>query len=157
MLPTTNAPFSASSTALWRRDPFRALRSGMERIFDESIARLEGSESLSGELFPAVDIRENGDHILLQADVPGIDKKDITVDVENGVLTLSGERKFEGESKKESCHRVERVYGAFMRSFSLPASADETKVDATYHNGVLSVRIPKRNASKTRAVDIKVV
>jgi len=103
---------------------------------------------------PRVDIRETDDALLVQAELPGIDKKDVHLEVKNGVLTLSGERRYEKDVKEENVHRVERVYGSFSRSFSLPSNVDADKVDANMKNGVLEVRLPKRESAKPKAIAI---
>jgi len=103
---------------------------------------------------PRVDIRETDDALLLQAELPGIDKKDIRLEVKDGVLTLSGERRYEKDVKEENVHRVERAYGSFSRSFSLPTNVDADKVDANMKNGVLEVRLPKRESAKPKAIAI---
>jgi len=103
---------------------------------------------------PRVDIRETDDALLVQAELPGIDKKDIHLAVKDGVLTLSGERRYEKDVKEEHVHRAERAYGCFSRSFSLPTSIDADKVDASMKNGVLEVRLPKRESAKPKAITI---
>jgi len=103
---------------------------------------------------PRVDIRETDDALLVQAELPGIDKKDVQLEVKDGVLTLSGERRYEKDVKEENVHRVERVYGRFSRSFSLPSNVDANKVDADMKDGVLEVRLPKRESAKPKAISI---
>ncbi len=103
---------------------------------------------------PRVDIRETDDALLVQAELPGIDKKDIHLEVKDGVLTLSGERRYEKEVKEENVHRVERAYGKFSRSFSLPTNVDADKVNANMKDGVLEVRLPKRESAKPKAIAI---
>jgi len=103
---------------------------------------------------PRVDIRETDDALLVQAELPGIDKKDVHLEVKDGVLTLSGERRYEKEVKEENVHRVERAYGKFSRSFSLPTNVDADKVSANMKDGVLEVRLPKRESAKPKAIAI---
>ena len=117
---------------------------------------LFAAEFAAGEWAPAVDIIENGRGIVIKAELPGIDVKDIAVTVENNVLTLKGERHVEKEAKKENFHRMERAYGVFTRSFALPAHVDTTKVTADYKDGLLTVTFPKGEAAMSRAIDIKV-
>jgi HSP20 family protein len=105
---------------------------------------------------PAVDIFETEDELVLKADVPEVELKDIDVHVENQTLTLSGERKFEKEDTSKGYHRIERGYGQFTRSFTLPQTVDTEKVAAEYHNGVLTVKLPKKAAAKPRQVKIDV-
>ncbi|MDQ6988172.1 MAG: Hsp20/alpha crystallin family protein [Mariprofundaceae bacterium] len=108
----------------------------------------------AGRWAPTVDIRETDDALLVQAELPGIEKKDVHLEVKNGVLTLSGERRYEKDVKEENVHRVERTYGRFSRSFSLPSNIDTDKVKASMENGVLEVRLPKRESAKPKAIAI---
>jgi len=110
--------------------------------------------SEAGQWAPRVDIRETDDALLVQAELPGIDKKDVHLEVKDGVLTLSGERRYEKDVNEENVHRVERVYGSFSRSFSLPRNVDANKVDANMKDGVLEVRLPKRESAKPKAIAI---
>jgi HSP20 family protein len=103
---------------------------------------------------PNVDIFESDDALVVKAELPGIDPKDVELNVENNVLTISGERKLEFEDKKENYHRVERAYGSFSRSFSLPRLIDETQIAADYKDGVLTVRVPKHEKAKPRQIKI---
>ena len=103
---------------------------------------------------PPVDIRENDDALLVQAELPGIEKKDVHLEVKDGILTLSGERRYEKSVKEENVHRVERAYGHFSRSFSLPRNVDSEKVEATMKDGVLEVRLPKRESAKPKSINI---
>lgn len=114
------------------------------------------TEDAFGAWAPPVDIFERQDHLVLRAEVPGVRKDDMDIRIENGVLTLHGERKQETEVKEESAHRMERVYGAFTRSFSLPTTVDASKVTATYKDGVLEVTVPKIETAKPKQVEIKV-
>ncbi|MEO8681184.1 MAG: Hsp20/alpha crystallin family protein [Vicinamibacterales bacterium] len=110
-----------------------------------------------GRWVPAVDIFENDKkEIVLKAELPDMKREDIGVTFENNVLTLKGERKFEGEVSKEQFHRVERAYGAFSRSFSLPTSVDPTKIGAKYENGVLTVILPFREEARPRSINVEV-
>ena len=113
-----------------------------------------GTAGEAGQWAPRVDIRETDDALLVQAELPGIDKKDVQLEVKDGVLTLSGERRYEKDVKEENVHRVERAYGSFSRSFSLPSNVDADKVDAKMKNGVLEVRLPKRESAKPKAISI---
>ena len=114
------------------------------------------TEDAFGAWAPPVDIFERQDHLVLRAEVPGVRKEDMDVRIENGVLTLHGERKQETDVKEESAHRMERVFGAFTRSFSLPTTVDAAKVTATYKDGVLEVTVPKIETAKPKQVEIKV-
>lgn len=145
--------------------PFRdlgSLQERMNRMFDESfrgIATRPGAEedwALGGSWAPAVDIYEQDGNIVLKAEVPGVDPKDVDILVENNVLTLRGERKFDQEVKKESYHRVERSYGTFTRSFTLPNVVDTDKIKAEHKEGVLRVTLPKKEEAKPRQISISV-
>lgn len=143
-------------TTLTRWDPFRQLREEMNQLnswFDSGVAHRHG-ESFGWQ--PAADIFEDTEGVTLKFDVPGIDSKDIEVHVENGVLTVKGERRLENEDRRDNYHRVERSYGTFARSFSLPASYDFEKVLAETKNGVLRVFVPKRADAKPRSIKVNV-
>src|SRR5512136_358014 len=138
--------------AIVRWEPFRdlvSIQDRMNRIFDEAFrgAPRAGSEedwALGGSWAPAVDIYEQGGDIVLKAELPGVDPKEVDIRVENNTLTLRGERKFDSEVQKESYHRVERAYGTFSRSFTLPTIVDTEKIKADYKDGVLRVTLPKK-------------
>ena len=108
------------------------------------------------EWAPAVDITEDDHEYLIKADLPEIKKDDIKVTVENGVLMISGERKREKEEKGRRYHRVERAYGSFVRSFSLPDDADGAKVSAEFKDGILNVHLPKNEQAKPKSVEVKI-
>ena len=122
-----------------------------------SIVRFDPFAVLTdGRWVPAVDIFENEKkEIVLKAELPDMKREDISVTFENSVLTLKGERKFEGD-KKDQFHRVERAYGAFSRSFSLPTSVDATRIAAKYENGVLTVTLPFREEARPRSINVEV-
>ncbi|MEO5376988.1 MAG: Hsp20/alpha crystallin family protein [Magnetococcus sp. DMHC-6] len=137
-------------------DPFRSFRSlqnEINRIFDRD---MEVSTGQMTQWPMRVDIREDVNQIVLKADVPGMDQKNISVNVDNGYLTISGERKFEDEARRENYHRIERAYGHFSRSFQLPNSTDTNNISATYKNGVLEITLPKREEAKPRAIKVHV-
>jgi HSP20 family protein len=113
------------------------------------------TEDSIGAWAPPVDIFEVQDHLVIRAEVPGVQMADMDVRIENGVLTLRGERKQETDVKEENAHRLERVYGAFTRSFSLPTTVDAAKVTATYKDGVLEVTVPKAETAKSKSIEIK--
>jgi HSP20 family protein len=108
------------------------------------------------EWAPSVDISEDDKEWLIKADLPDVKKEDVKVTVENGVLTVTGERKFEKEEKDKKYHRIERSYGNFFRSFTLPEGAEGAKVSAQFKDGVLEVRLPKNEKAKSKAVEVKV-
>jgi len=107
------------------------------------------------EWAPSVDIYETDEALVVQAELPGIEKKDVKVEVKDGVLTISGERRYEKDVKEENIHRIERSYGKFVRSFSLPTNIDMDHVDATMKNGVLEIRLPKVESAKPKAITVK--
>jgi HSP20 family protein len=144
--------------AIVRFEPFRDLQDRMNRLFHESY-RSQTSEddwALGGTWAPAVDIYEQDNNIVLKAELPGVDPKDVDIRLENNTLTLSGERKFDNEVKKENYHRVERAYGAFTRSFTLPTVVDQGNIKAEFKDGVLRVTLPKREEAKPKQIQISV-
>lgn len=144
--------------AIVRFDPFRdlaTLQDRMGRVFGD-VTRLTGTEDATwGNWIPAVDIFEKEDNLVLRAELPGMKEKDIDVHVENGVLTLRGERKREDEVKSESYHKIERYYGSFARTFALPTTVDVPKIRASYKDGILEVILPKAEAAKPKRIEIK--
>ncbi len=147
-----------------RFDPFRdltTLQDRIDRLFEDRLGRgraLWGAgEALEGTTWaPAVDIVETDNEIVLKADLPGIDPKDVDIQVHDGTLTLRGERKFESDVKEDDFRRVERVYGSFVRSFSLPQTVDSEHVSAQYRNGVLELKLPKRPEAKPKQIKVAV-
>jgi len=145
---------------LVRWNPLRDLESlhgEIDRLFDEAVGRpLTRGETRAPTWVPTVDIHEDPDGINISADLPGMTQKDVKLNIDNNVLTLSGERKLERENKKENYHRVERYYGNFSRSFSLPNTVNTEKVEAHMDNGVLKIHLPKREEAKPKQIEIKV-
>lgn len=145
---------------LVRWDPFRemeTLHGEIERLFDQALGRpLLRGEERGAAWMPNVDIHEDKDGINISADLPGMTQKDVQVNIDNNVLTLSGERKLDREDKRDNYHRIERFYGKFSRSFSLPNTVDTDKVEAHMENGVLRIHLPKREEAKPRQIEIKV-
>jgi HSP20 family protein len=142
-----------------RWDPMREFEDMQRRLFGGNFLRDYGTnnEALArSEWSPAVDIAETPEAYTLHAELPAMKKEDIKLTVEQGVLTLTGERKFEREEKNRKFHRVERSYGRFQRSFTLPQAVDESKVAATYDNGVLNVLIPKAAPPPPMSKEIKI-
>ena len=140
---------------LVRRTPWQDLEALQQRLSDIFGDTSLATSQETGQWAPAVDIREVEDALLIQAELPGIDKKDISLEVKDGVLTISGERRYEKEVDEENVHRVERAYGKFSRSFSLPRNINADKVEATMENGVLHIRLPKHESAKPKAIAIK--
>ena len=144
-------------TVLTRWDPFRELHSlqnRMSRLFEEQYGGRDEALTTSGAFIPPVDIYEDQQGIQLKLEVPGIDEKDLNINVENNVLTVSGERKFENEQKEENFHRIERRYGSFTRSFTLPNTVDTEKITADYSNGVLNIHLVKREGAKPKQIKV---
>jgi HSP20 family protein len=145
---------------LVRWDPFRELEDMSERlnrVFTRPALRTSGKEALTvADWMPSVDISETDAEYLIKAELPEVKKEDVKVTVEEGVLTLQGERRQEKEEKGKKYHRVERSYGSFVRSFTLPESVDEAGVKAEYKDGVLSLHLPKTEKMKPKAIDVKV-
>lgn len=127
---------------------------GNDKFFDDFFRVPARNTQVARAFYPSVDIKEDDKQIVLTSDLPGIDQKDIKVTVEDGTLTLSGERKFEKSTDEENFHRVERSFGSFQRSFSLPETVDEDKIVASYKNGVLELTLPK---TKPDVKQVKVV
>jgi HSP20 family protein len=141
-----------------RYDPFRDLRTLQEevnRLFSTNMTRAFGDEGIGrGAWNPSVDIYENKDQIVLEAELPGMKQEDFELTVENSVITLRGERRFEKFDDADNYHRVERSYGAFTRSFTLPHTVSAEGATAEYQNGVLRVTLPKREETKSRRIEI---
>ena len=148
--------------AIVRWEPFRdlmSLQERMNRMFDESYRGRQsaGEEwALGGSWAPAVDIYEQNGSIVLQAELPGLDPKDVDVRVENNVLTLRGQRKLDETVNKDNYHRVERSYGSFTRSFTLPSIVDTEKIQANYKDGVLRLTLPTKEEAKPKQIAINV-
>ena len=145
-------------TMLTRWDPFRelnVLQDRMNRLFQDFTPRGE-QELTAGNFVPPVDIYEDEQGITVKAELPGLDPKDVDVRVENNTLTIKGARKFEKEAKEENFHRIERRYGSFVRSFTLPPTVDTDTVKADYENGVLKVHLAKRAEAKPKQIKVNV-
>ncbi|MDF1578138.1 MAG: Hsp20/alpha crystallin family protein [Desulfurivibrionaceae bacterium] len=139
-----------------RWEPLREMEDFFDR-FSRPMGRQFGRElARAGEWAPRVDISENDKEFVINAEIPDIKKEDVKVNVENGVLTLRGERKQEKEEKDKKFHRIERFYGSFCRSFTLPDNVDEAKIDATFKDGMLKLTIPKIESKKPKAIEVKV-
>jgi HSP20 family protein len=147
--------------AITRFDPFRdlaVLQDRMNRMFNDTYgSRSQEDHMLNrGTWVPAVDIYEVAGELVLKAELPDMQRDDIDVTVENNTLTIRGERKLDNEIKQENFHRVERAYGSFVRTFSLPPTVDSGRIGAEYKNGVLTVKLPMREEAKARTIDVKV-
>ena len=130
----------------------------LNRVFGRTNGRRDNDKEwlAVAEWSPDVDITETDTEYHLQAELPGLDKGDVKITLEDGVVTLQGERKQEKEEKGKRFHRVERSYGRFVRSFALPDSVDETKVSAEFKQGVLHVRLPKSEKAKPKQIEVSV-
>ncbi|MCL5744632.1 MAG: Hsp20/alpha crystallin family protein [Acidobacteria bacterium] len=126
------------------------------RLFEDAFNRLLSEPPTGRPWSPAVDIYETDNEVVLKADLPDMDLNDIDLRVENQTLTLRGERKFHQEEATKGFHRIERNYGSFTRSFSVPHTVDTDKVGAEYRNGVLTITLPKKEAAKPRQVKVEV-
>lgn len=142
-------------------DPFRELEdvsNRLNRIFGQSPARTEsGNEMLAmADWAPSVDISETDAAYLVKAEIPGVKKEDVKVTIQDGMLTIQGERKQEKEEKGKKFHRIERCYGSFMRSFRVPDDADEGKVKAEFKDGMLNVTLTKSEKTKPKSINVSV-
>lgn len=138
-----------------RYDPFREIRSlqnEVNRLFSGVTSDRE--DFISGDWLPKVDVFENKDHLVIEAELPGMNREDFELSFENNVLTLKGERKFEKKDEGDNYHRVERGYGSFARSFTLPQTVTAEGAKAEFENGVLRIQLAKREETKARKIEI---
>lgn len=145
--------------AVVKYSPFRDLRNlqeQMNRLLDLAWSKESGEELREGVWQPPVDIFEDENSVVIKVELPGIDQKDIEVRIEDNTLTLRGERKHDTDVKKENYHRIERYYGGFQRSFSLPHTVDQEKVKAACERGVLTITLPKREETKPKQINVEV-
>ncbi len=141
---------------LVRWDPFRdvfTLQDRMNRFFSDALFR-NTAEGTTADWLPVVDIYEQGDSLVVQAELPGLRKDDVSVQVENSVLTLQGERRQEKSVKSEQYHRLERSFGRFTRSFSLPSGIDTKNIRAEFRDGILKVTLPKAEEAKPKKIEV---
>lgn len=146
---------------LTRWDPFKdlqALQERMNRLFSESAGRLTGrnEEVYGGYWIPAVDIYEGDAEFIVLAELPGMERKDIDLQIQENVLTLKGEKRQVRDLKQERYHRVERSYGTFQRSFTLPKIVDAEKVNARFKDGVLEIKVPKLERAKPKQIPVEI-
>ena len=144
-----------------RWDPLKEmeeLQNRMATLFGRAPVRKEADKEAmtKADWAPLVDIAEDEKEYVIKAELPEVTKDDVKVNLQEGVLTITGERKFEKEEKGKKYHRVERAYGSFARSFSLPEDADPTKVQAEFKDGVLKVHLPKSEKAKPKSIEVKV-
>ena len=146
-------------TVLTRWEPFRefnTLQDRMNRLFRDTYGDGRDEALTTSNFAPPVDVYEDEHNITLKIEVPGIEEKDIDVRIENNTLTVHGERKFEKEEKEENFRRVERQYGSFTRSFTLPNTIDAEKVQATYDKGILKIQLAKKAEAKPKQIKVNV-
>ena len=134
---------------------FDVLRSRMDRLFDE-FSREDTGEVVQSKWLPSVDIREDQDQYFIQAEIPGMTRKDIKITLEGTALTISGEKKFERENKENKYHLTERVYGNFSRTFNLPSKVNAKEIKANHSDGVLQISIPKAAEVRPREIEISI-
>lgn len=142
-------------------DPFKELEdvsNRLNRLFGRSENRAESSQSMLtvADWSPSVDISETDDAYLIKGEIPGVKKEDVKVTVQDGMLTIQGERRMEKEEKNKKFHRVECSYGNFVRSFRMPDDADEEKVKAEFKDGMLNISLPKSEKAKKRSINVSV-
>lgn len=148
-----------TNTKRWNAtQELRTLQGQLNRMFEPFGTRFGFSdeELVAGTWVPPVDVVEQGDRILVHAELPGMKLEDLDIQFQDGVLTLRGERKFDSEVSERNYHRIERAYGTFVRSFTLPRSVDAAGIQANYENGILEVAIPKREEARPRQIKIDV-
>ena len=137
-------------TMITRIDPFRELASFLDNFTENG-----GKEQLTaGTFMPAADVYEDEHNVVLKLEIPGVNEEDLKVSVENNILTIQGERKFEKEEKEENFHRIERRYGSFTRTFKLPNTVDSDRVEAGYDKGILKITLAKRAEAKPKQIKV---
>ncbi len=146
--------------AVVKWDPFRdliSIQDRMNRLFEQTLSRSRGEEGgLATTWTPAVDIYETADTIVMKAELPGVAREDIQIQINDNTLTLKGERRFAKDVHEENYLRIERAYGSFHRSFTLPATVQQDKVRALFKDGVLELSLPKAEESKPKRISIEV-
>lgn len=151
---TAMAPIKSLSNMT--TDPFYLLQSRLNRLFDFPMAPFVAETMPFMEWTPPCDVYETDKEIVLRAELPGLMKEDVFVSIESNVLTIRGERKFAEDVKREDFHRVERIYGEFLRSFTLPTYIDANKILAEFKDGLLTVTLPKHEDAKPKQIEVKV-
>ena len=134
---------------------FGSMQKEFDRIFDRFRGGMAES-ALAAEVWPSVDIVENDESFLVNVELPGVRKEDVKITINDGVLTVKGEKKQEGEVKEDNYRRIERTFGSFERSFTLPVGVQSERIAAAYSNGVLSITVPKAEQAKPREIEVKV-
>lgn len=139
-------------------DPFDELmpvRNRLDRLFSKLLEKDE-EPMITAKWTPVTDILETKDAYIIRAELPGIDEKDINIEIENGILTLRGERKFESKTEEKDFRRIERTYGNFFRSFTLPQNVNADKITAAFVNGVIEVVVPKKEEAKPKKITLEI-
>ncbi|HTQ38979.1 MAG TPA: Hsp20/alpha crystallin family protein [Pirellulales bacterium] len=152
MSSTLTKPSEPRVPRIW--DPFRLAREEMESLWSQLVGE-PMERRFKGRMMPSLDLSETPNTVEVRMDVPGMKPEDIDIQLANGVLTISGERKEEKEEKGKTFHRIERSYGSFSRSVTVPTAVSEDKVDAQYHNGVLTIALQKTDEAKARKIKVK--
>jgi len=145
--------------AVVKWDPFREMEEMMDRWYTASPVKslLRRNDSLMmSDWMPSIDVKENKEAFMIKAELPGVEKENVSVTYEDGVLTIKGEKKVEKEEKDDKTHHVECSYGSFMRSFTLPGEIKADKIEASYKDGILKLRIPKSEESRKKQMDIAI-
>ena len=137
------------------RFPYPALRTGVGQLFDSLFDGAWETNGDSQAFYPSIDVREDDENLVVKADIPGIDPDSIDVSISEGVLTIQGERSSEEEKQEGQTHLIERRFGSFRRSFTLPSQVDVEKIDATHENGVLTIKLPKDVGAKTKKISVR--
>lgn len=147
----------AREVATFPSDVFHMQRE-IDRMFDRFLggSLMEDGTAFTSNWTPAVDITEHENEYVVKLEIPGVSKDDVKITLENNVLTVKGEKKQEKESKSANYHRVERSYGAFQRTFTLPMGVKEDSIDASYKDGILNIALPKAEEAKPKQIDVKV-
>jgi HSP20 family protein len=139
-------------------EPFRdlmAMQDRMTRLIDETLSRIWKEDMAQGVWSPPVDILERGDEVVLKADLPGVTQNEIDIRVEEGTLTIQGERKFVKESSEENYVQIERPYGTFRRTFSIPRTIDQESIKASYKDGVLRIILPRKQEIQPKQIVVE--
>lgn len=146
--------------AIVRWDPFRdliSIQDRMNRLFEQTLARTREEEGIAASTWmPAVDIYETPDQVVMKAELPGLTREDIEINVRDNALSLRGQRKFEKDVKEENYLRIERAYGSFQRSFTLPVTIQQDKIKAVFRDGVLELTLPKAEEARPKQIKIDV-
>jgi HSP20 family protein len=133
-----------------------SLQREMNRVFDSFFSGVDQPSLINGTWVPAVDVAEGNDAYTVKVELPGVNKDDVKITLESNILTIRGEKKAESEVNEKNFHRTERSYGSFQRSFTLPTSVKNDKIDAVYKDGILTVSLPKAEEAKPKQIEVKV-